>query len=130
MSDYQPPTHDLSSAAVVEEFYTLVWELSKSGFERRTEERIAISVALKIQPLDMDFHVDGESFLALTRDFSQGGLGFISPEPFDHKHLRLSIPGNGTASIIGRVCYNLPVGDEQPLYLVGVQFVSQRRSEN
>ena len=123
MNDYQPPTHDLVSAAAVEDFYRLVWELSKPRYERRTEERIAISVALQIQPLDLDFHPDGEAFFALTRDFSQGGMGFINSEPFDYTFLRLSIPGHVTSTIIGQVCYKLSIGVDQPLYLIGVQFV-------
>ena len=124
MSDRQPHTHERLTNDSVEDFYTLVRELSNPRYERRTEDRIAISVALKIQPLDMDFHPEGEAFFALTRDFSQGGMGFINSEPFDHTYLHLSIPGHGTSTIIGQVCYNLSIGVDQPLYLVGVQFVS------
>ena len=124
MSDHQPLTHDQLTTNSIKDFYSVVRELSKSRYERRTEERIAISVALNIQPLDLDFHPDGEAFFALTRDFSQGGMGFINSEPFDHAFLRLSIPGHNTSTIIGQVCYNLAIGVDHPLYLVGVQFVS------
>ena len=123
MSDQ--PTHDFDMLTTksVKEFYSLVRELSQPPAERRREERYPSSVALRIQPLDMDFRPSGEPFCALTRDISRSGMGFINSEPFDHKYLRLSIPEHGESTIIGKVCYNLSIGIDQPLYLVGVQFV-------
>jgi hypothetical protein len=123
MSHHPSHTDPSSTTDPVTNFYTLVRDLSEPRHERRTEERIPISVALSIQPLDLDFQPDGEPFFALTRDFSQGGMGFINSEPFDHKYLRLGIPGHDASTIIGHVCYNLSIGVDQPLYLVGIQFV-------
>ncbi len=91
--------------------------------EKRREERVATSLSLMIQPLDFDFRPDGEPFWALSRDISSRGLGFVNPEPIQHRYVRLELIEHG-ASTIARVCHSTSIGLEYPLYLVGVQFLT------
>jgi hypothetical protein len=89
---------------------------------RRRHRREPISISLWITPLDRDFHSDGESFWAMARDISASGLGFVNPEPIDHKYIRISVPDD-EATVTARVCHCTSVGDRYPLYLIGVQFL-------
>lgn len=107
-------------------FSSVLKKLSSGGsnVERRRQRRVPRSVSLRVQPLNSDFKPDGESFCAVTRDISLNGLGFINDEHFSHEFVRIGIPEHTDSTVIARVCYNLSIGVDQPLFLVGVQFLS------
>ena len=110
-----------------QDFYSILSDMQrpiKPADERRSDNRVPRSISLQVQPLDMDFQPDGESFCAITRDISKKGLGFINAEAVDHEYLRIYMPLQTESSVIARVCYNLSVGVTYPLYLVGVEFIS------
>ena len=109
------------------DFYSVLSEMQRSSNpvdERRGDRRVPRSISLQVQPLDMDFQPEGESFCAITRDISKRGLGFINAEAVDHEYLRIYMPLQTESSVIARVCYNLSIGVTYPLYLVGVEFIS------
>jgi len=93
-------------------------------YEKRSEARTPRSLSLMIQPLDLDFQPDGDSFYAIMRDISSSGMGFINSEPLRHEFVRITMPEQTRSRVIARVCYNLSIGTDYPLYLVGVKFVS------
>jgi len=127
MHDNQHDPFDQGSAiSSRNNFYAALKELTgfHCGVDKRSEDRMLRSVTVVIQPLDMDFQADGESFHTISRDISSNGMGFICKDPLLHEYIRIAMPEQTQATVIARVCYNLSVGNEYPLYLAGVQFVS------
>lgn len=110
------------------EFLSLLAELTsgsdKGDKKRRQNRRNPRSVSLRIQPLDLDFCHDGEPFWAVSRDVSNGGLGFINSEPIQHEYVRIGL-FEEEATMIARVCHSTSIGVQYPLYLVGVQFLDE-----
>lgn len=94
-----------------------------SRVEQRAEPRYACTLCLEIQPLDENHDPVGSSFMAITRDVSNSGVGFVDAQSFPYDFIRIGIPQND-ATVVAKVCYNRPVGDEDPMYLIGVQFIS------
>lgn len=116
--------HSFSTSSV-QDFHRLLHELTLDPEpEKRDQNRTNRTLSLEVQPLDMDFQPDGPRFYAVTRDLSKDGLGFVNAEPFSHEFVRIGIPDHSDATIIARVCYNLSVGVDQPLFMVGVHFMS------
>ena len=114
--------------ATKNEFLNLLTELT-SGPEnhvknKRRSRREPRSVSLSIQPLDLDFCPDGEAFWAVSRDVSNGGLGFVNSEPIQHEYVRIGL-FDEAATMIARVCHSTSIGVKCPLYLVGVQFLDE-----
>ena len=120
------PSNPLDDARVGSGFRQTLNHLSNIDphVERRNDARTPRSVSLEIQPLNMDFQPDGESFYALSRDVSSNGLGFVNSDPLSHEYIRIGMPEQTEATIIAKVRYNLSVGVGYPLFLVGVSFES------
>lgn len=115
--------------ATKNEFLNLLTELTSGHNEKRAKNkrrnrREPRSVSLRIQPLDLDFCPDGEAFWAVSRDVSNGGLGFINSEPIQHEYVRIGL-FEENATMIARVCHSTSIGVKYPLYLVGVQFLDE-----
>lgn len=96
----------------------------KSKKKQRKHRREPRSISLQIQPLDLDFCPDGEAFWAVSRDVSNGGLGFINSEPISHEYVRIGL-FEEKATMIARICHSTSIGVKYPLYLVGVQFLDE-----
>ncbi len=79
---------------------------------------------MQIQPLDLDFQPDGDSFWAMTRDISLRGIGFVNPEPVTHDFIRIGVL-DFDKTIIARVCHSTSIGVDFPLFLIGVEFVGK-----
>jgi len=99
---------------------SLIHEQTRYG--RRCEKRRSRSISLQIKPLDDDFHDEGETFWVISRDISRRGLGFISAEQIRHEYLRIGLLDYDT-TVIAQVRHSTAIGDQYPLYLVGVEFV-------
>lgn len=95
-----------------------------SHFKKRKEPRYARSLSISVQPLDDDFRPDGDSFWLVSRDISLKGIGLISSDPIVHSHVRVGLLGE-TTTVIGRVCHNSSIGQNCPLYLVGIEFLNE-----
>ena len=106
------------------EFKRLVDDLThdQRALGRRRHRRRYRSISLKIQPLNHDFHNDGEPFWVISRDISRSGLGFINSEPIQHDYLRIGLLDH-EITVIGQVRHSTSIGDHYPLYLVGVEFL-------
>ena len=94
----------------------------QNDFGRRRDRRRFRSISLQIQPLDHDFHNEGEPFWVISRDISYRGLGFINSEPIQHDYLRIGLMDH-EITVIGQVRHSTSIGDHYPLYLVGVEFL-------
>jgi len=91
---------------------------------RRQHRRDPVSISIRITPLDCDFQPDGDSFWTMSRDISLKGLGFVNPEPIEHRFIRIGLRDEG-AKVTAKVCHCTSIGDRYPLYLIGVQFVEE-----
>ena len=105
-------------------FQTLFSDLTRpeNGIENRESPRWPFSVELRIQPLDLDYRPDGDPFWVTSRDISDWGAGVICVEPISHDFVRIELPEYDIQTI-ARVCHNTSIGEQYPLYLIGLQFV-------
>lgn len=90
---------------------------------RREHARYPKRLSLKIQPLNGDYMPDGEPFWAISSDVSKRGMGFIMGDPIDHEHLRITVEED--VSVIATVRHCTSIGNNYPLYLVGVEFLDE-----
>ena len=106
-------------------FAELLRDVAGAEFEgnRRSSERIPRSLVLVVQPLNNEFQPVGSPFKAVTRDVSEKGLGFLHETPFPTKYVRIGATAQSAAQSVARVCYNKTYFGEEPVYLVGVEFL-------
>ena len=107
----------------IRQFSNIVESLATggTGTSRRQNNREARSVSLRIQPLNVDFQADGDSFWAISRDISKRGIAFINSEPVTHEFLRVGLLEHDI-SVIGQVRHCTSIGDHYPLFLIGLEF--------
>lgn len=127
------PVRDLAVGKKVKrlhDFYAVAVELQQlidptpPEFQcRRRHRRTPRSISVSVQPLDDDFDVNGDRFWLVSRDISPGGIGLISYDPIEADYVRLGLL-NEKVSIIGRVRHNTSIGDKYPLFLIGIEFMS------
>lgn len=99
-------------------------EPEQSTFEpKRRHQRFLRSLSISVQPLDEDFQPDGELFWLVSRDISLKGIGLVSCDPIQHEYVRVGLLDQNI-SLIGKVRHNSSIGQQHPLYLVGVEFLS------
>ncbi len=92
------------------------------GEERRTESRQAISVPVTVQPLNADHEPDGPSFVAVTKNLSGGGIGFLHDAPVTQELLQITLSSRRTTrSILSRMLGTAAFEDGK--YFVGARFV-------
>ena len=90
---------------------------------RRNSDRLPRSLVLVVQPLDNNLQPVGSPFKAVTRDVSETGLGFLNETPFPTKFVRIGATAQSAAQSVARVCYNKTYFGDEPVYLVGVEFL-------
>jgi hypothetical protein len=93
------------------------------GMDRRAEARVPKSILLHVQPLDSNFDPNGQPFKAVTRDFSDAGLGFLHKHEFESEYVQIGPNEHSQSQSIARVCYNVAYGGGADLYLIGVAFL-------
>ena len=91
---------------------------------RRRHERTPRSISVSVQPLNEDFVPVSDPFWLVSRDISPAGIGLISYDPIEVENVRLGLL-NERVSIIGQVRHNTSIGHKYPLYLIGVEFLSE-----
>jgi hypothetical protein len=67
-------------------------DLPFDGPDRRKTTRMAVAVAVRLQPMDERLAAVGESFTAITRDISSAGVGLVSTRPVKAPFLLLQFP--------------------------------------
>ena len=91
---------------------------------RRQFRRHSSRLSLVIQPLTDDFQPDGESFRAVSSDLSLKGMAFVNPEDLKHEFVKATFE-SFSLSVICKVQHNSSIGNDYPLYLVGVEFLDE-----
>ncbi len=91
--------------------------------ERRIGTRIAKKMRLHLQPLNDSLDPIGNPFQALTRDFSEQGIGFIHPQPFPTEYLTVAPYLGCHSSSLVQVRYHHPSPEDGGV-LIGVRFVA------
>ena len=119
-----PAEQKKSLAQAARLFVDAARQMSDPQRGRRREPREPRSISLRIQPLNEDYKADGSQFWTVSRDISTRGLGFIMPEPIQHKYLKIGL-GNDMPMVICEVRHCSSIGSEYPLYLVGVRFLDE-----
>lgn len=119
------PPNSLSSKAAPS-FQSVIGSIANANQTRdqRSESRHECTLCLEFQPLNANYEPVDSTFMAITRDVSSSGIGFMDAQPCMHEFVRVSVPHN-EATIVAKICYNRPVGDEEPLYLIGAKFISE-----
>lgn len=124
-------TRHLKARRSAEQFFLVAQELQNLvnpvpvEFEsKRREKRQPRTLSISVQPLDEDFQNDGDVFWLVSRDISLRGIGMVSYDRIDHRFVRLGLIGE-SVSVIGKVRHNTSIGNEYPLYLVGVEFLNE-----
>lgn len=112
------------------DFFRVVQEIQGSAVPEQSEfssvrqhPRTTRSISVSVQPLNDDFQADGDHFWVVSRDISNKGLGLICHEPISHGYVRIGLM-NDLASVIGSVRHITSIGNEYPLFLVGIEFVN------
>ena len=79
-----------------------------------------------MQPLDDQLAAKGESFFAITRDISNGGLAYLSSNEVDFEKAVITIKDGAGSGILCRICNHSTVhhGDNVQVGLTNVQFLS------
>ncbi|MEM7452717.1 MAG: PilZ domain-containing protein [Planctomycetota bacterium] len=116
------PSDNQSLAQSARRFVEVARGLSDPHPGRRTEPRSPRSISLRVQLLDEDFHPAGDPFWTVSRDISVRGLGFIIPEPVDHKFLKIGL-GENMPMVFSEVRHCTSIGQDYKLYLIGVRFL-------
>lgn len=95
--------------------------------KRRKHQRVPRSISVSLTPLDDDFKPIGTPLWVVSRDISQNGIGLISYDPILHEHVRIGLL-NQNVSVLGSIRHNTFIGHKYPLYLVGIEFLSETES--
>lgn len=64
-------------------------------FERRKSQRIPISIPIPATPLDKQLVPTGQSFMAMSRNISAGGMSLIYTRPVPAEFLVVTIDAEG-----------------------------------
>lgn len=94
-----------------------------NGVERRADVRQAITVPVRIQPLDSQFQPIGEVIKAVSRNISGGGIAFILPNPISAKYVQVELTDadKQTIDIVSHVRHCTQHGD---FYDIGCRFIA------
>lgn len=94
----------------------------RPGSERRAQPRKAITVPVVVQRLDDEFQPVGETFSALTKDISGGGVGILHSEPVTTGYLQIQFSTSEHEQMVLLSCIRhcTPCGQA---YHIGGRFV-------
>ncbi|MEM6474190.1 MAG: hypothetical protein AAF802_31925 [Planctomycetota bacterium] len=106
------------------------------GAERRRKRRLPRTLEIRVQPLDDQLNERGDSFFAITRDISQGGLAYLSSRKADFERAIISLNEGLAPRVVCRIRGNSMVhtsGMRQQVWLTNVEFLysqDQEKSSN
>ncbi|MEM0927586.1 MAG: hypothetical protein AAGJ83_16185 [Planctomycetota bacterium] len=134
----ESPLHEgFSSVDVESEYYETNDPLQSGtreyvGPERRRKRRLPRSLEIRVQPLDDQLNERGDSFFAITRDISQGGLAYLSSSKADFERAIISLNEGLAPRVVCRIRGNSMIhtsGLRQQVWLTNVEFLySQEQS--
>ena len=103
--------------------------ISFEGNERRNHVRYVVALPTVVQPLDEKLSPSGDSFHAVTRDISVGGVSLVHTYPIQSKYISVEIkPREGAAiRLLVKVLRCKPLGS---YYDVAGEFVTGKRSRS
>ncbi len=95
-----------------------------NGSEHRLSVRYPVTMPVKAMPLNDQHLPDGEEFLGVTRDISEGGLSFYHLKPLEARYLKLELVNTiGMEEHLHAVMEVLRCRETGPLYEIGGRFV-------
>ena len=97
------------------------------GKNRRKHRRTPASVGIVVQALNAGGETT-DSFFAITRDISLGGLGFLSSRPAEFDMALVTTQADPTRGVVVRICScNLiQKTDQESVYLTSAEFLYER----
>ena len=101
---------------------------SFGGQFRRLEPRESVAIPVRVCPLSEDLKLDGETFLAVTRDVSCSGIGFFHTRAIDSPFVQVVISSPETSSemnLLARVEHCTPCGG---FVIIGCRIVGSAES--
>jgi hypothetical protein len=100
------PKHIHSFVNEIESMYLLDTP-RKIGTERRTVERLAVTMPVRITPLDDQLKPLSYELNAITRDLSSKGVGLVSTSPIAREYVLLTFqPFQGNSfDVVAKVIY-------------------------
>ena len=101
---------------------------AKQASERRRSKRVPQSIGILVQPLDQYLAELSEPFFAITRDPSQGGLSFLSPQHSSFGFALISPADQGQGEVVCRICNSAIVHETQNehVYLTNVEYLYEK----
>ncbi len=100
---------------------------NKSPFriERRKHKRVPRSFGILVQPMDNHHDLLEDSFFAITRDLSPGGLAYLSSHVADFEIAVISLEEDISRSVVARVSNSslIHASEVEQVYLTGVEFL-------
>lgn len=86
------------------------------------------SLEITVQPLDDDFAPRGESYFAITRDVSEGGLSFLASKSADFEYAMISLNDVVAPAFLCRVCNTSSIDctGPQKFSLTNLEYVSSK----
>lgn len=112
---------------VAQSLQNLIDSVPSKFATRRKHQRVPRSISVSLQPLDDDFKVVGDQLWVVSRDISPNGIGILSYDPIRHEHVKVGLL-NESVSALGTIRHNTFIGHKYPLYLVGIEFLSETES--
>ena len=112
---------------LVEFVKQLVRETVTARVEERQEQRYKVAIPVVVQSLDLEFRPTAESFKAMSRDISPGGIGLIHTRALKEKHLLLRLETNSgdQMAVVMEVLRCRPIG---LFYDIGGRFIAKKTS--
>ena len=110
------------------ELVQFVESVAKGSAEHRIEQRqfprYKLTCEVWVQPVNNRFEPLGDAFVAVSRDISAAGIGFVHSKAIRDKYLwlRLVAPGGKRMNVIVEVVRCRPLG---VFYEVGSKFVAK-----
>ncbi len=125
--DNSPPNLEISADAIASFVECCGGKvMSFEGHERRTHTRYVVALRSIVQPLGDEHRPFGNSFHAVTRDISAGGMALVHTQPVAAKFLEvtLSSPEGNDIKVLLRV---LRVSRLGTYYDIAGEFVTRPR---
>ena len=115
-----------SKGQIVQLLRGLVDELQANYVaDQRKDRRYPLCVAVEVAPCDLFGCRSGESFTAVTKDISAGGMALLHRFPIRNQIVQISFPGAGCCSeahILLQVIRRRPVG---PFWEIAGPFLTE-----
>jgi c-di-GMP-binding flagellar brake protein YcgR len=112
----------------VADFLTKLDDASDFEIERRASPRQAVVMQVAVVPVDRELKQCGDSFLALSKDISAGGIGLLHTRAITASHVvvELTARDGNLLQLLAKVVRCQAV---HRFYEIGLQFVTRLAGE-